>query len=86
MDIKTLQYGEVSREPSRDEDNFEKQIRLTNESDKTTVRVSPSQAQVDQFEGWFLEKQIPYISNDNFIQEDIFDYWNDNLPGHNHVK
>jgi len=40
-------------------------MRLANESDKTTVRDSPSQAQVDQLEGWLLEKPIPYISNDN---------------------
>jgi hypothetical protein len=25
-----------------------------------------SQAQLDQLEGWLLEKPIPYISNDNF--------------------
>ncbi len=61
-------------------------MRLTNESDKTSVRASPSQAQVDQVEGWLLEKPIPYISNDNFSQEGIFDYWNDNLTGHVHVK
>jgi hypothetical protein len=59
-------------------------MRLTNESDKTTVRDSPSQAQVDQFEGWFVEKPIPYISNDNFSQEGIF--WNGQLSGHGHVK
>jgi hypothetical protein len=29
---------------------------------------------------------IPYISNDNFSQEGIFDYWNGHLPGHAHVK
>ena len=35
-----------------DEDDFEKQMRLANESNKTTtVRTSPSQAQVDQLEG-----------------------------------
>ena len=66
--------GEGSGEPSRDEDDFEKQIRLANESDKTEVRVTPSQAQVDQLEGWLFEKPIPYISNDNFSQEGIFDY------------
>ena len=60
--------GEGSGEPSRDEDDFEKDMRLANESDKTAVRVSPSQAQVDQVEGWLLEKPIPYISNDNFSQ------------------
>jgi hypothetical protein len=48
-------------DPSRDEDDFEKQLRLDNESDKTTVRPSPSQVQVDQLEG-ILEKPIPYIS------------------------
>jgi hypothetical protein len=61
-------------------------MRLANESDKTTVRDSPSQAQVDQLEGWILEKPIPYISNDNFSQEGIFDYWNGKLTGHDHVK
>ncbi len=73
-------------ESSRDEDDFEKQMCLVNESDKTTVRPSPFQAQVDQFECCLLEKPTPYISNDNFSQEDIFDYWNDQLPGHTHVK
>ncbi len=33
-----------------------------------------------------FEKPIPYISNDNFIQENIFDYWNDLLSGYVHVK
>jgi hypothetical protein len=47
-------------------------MRLANESDnKTAVRPSPSQAQVDQLEGWRLEKPIPYISNDNLSQEGI---------------
>jgi hypothetical protein len=41
-------------------------MRLANESNKTAVRASPSQAQVDQLEGWLLENPIPYISNDNF--------------------
>jgi hypothetical protein len=26
------------------------------------------------------------MSNDNLSQEDIFDYWNDHLSGHTHVK
>jgi hypothetical protein len=46
-------------------------MRLANESDKTAVRGSPSQAQVDQLEGWLLEKPIPYISNDNFSQASL---------------
>ena len=33
-----------------------------------------------------MEKPIPYISNDNFRQEDIFDYWNVQMSGHVHVK
>jgi hypothetical protein len=78
--------GEGSVESSRDEDDCEKQMSLSKESDKTTVRVSPSQTQVDKFEGWLLEKPIPYISKDNFSQEGIFDYWNGNLSGHTHVK
>ncbi len=48
-----------------------KQMRLANESDKSAVRASPSQAQVDQLEGWLLEKSIPYISNDNFSQASL---------------
>jgi hypothetical protein len=56
VDVEMTGDGEGSGELSRDEDDFEKQMRLSNESDKTTVRVSPSQAQVDQFEGWLLEK------------------------------
>jgi hypothetical protein len=65
-----------------------KLLRMKNvkESDKTAVRTSPSQAQVDQLEGWLLEKPIPYISNDNSSQECIFDYWNDQLSGHADVK
>ena len=66
--------GEGLGQPSADEDDFEKQMRLANESDKTAVRDSPSQAQVDQLEGWLLEKPIPYISNDNFSKEGIFEY------------
>ena len=65
-DVEITGDGEGSGEPSRDDDDFEKQMRLANESDKTAVRGSPSQAQVDQLEGWLLEKPIPYISNDNF--------------------
>jgi hypothetical protein len=85
-DVEMTGDGEDSGEPSHDEDDFEKQMRLTNESDKTVVRASPSQAQVDQLEEWLLEEPIPYISIDNFSQEGIFDYWNGHLPGHAHVK
>jgi hypothetical protein len=31
-------------------------------------------------------KTIPYISNDKFSQEDIFQYWAGRLPGHTHVN
>jgi hypothetical protein len=85
-DVEMTVDGEDSGESSRDEDDFEKQMRLVNESDKTEVRVTQSQAQVDQIEGWLLEKPIGYISNDNFSQQGIFDYCNDPLSGHAHVK
>ena len=85
-DVEMTGDGEGFGESSPDEDDFEKQMRLANESDKTAVRASPSQPQVDQLEGWLLEKPIPYISNDNFNQEDIFDYWNGKRSGHDHVK
>jgi hypothetical protein len=78
--------GEDLGDPSPNEGDFEKQMSLANESDKTAVRVSPAQTQADQIEGWLLEKPIPYISNDNFSQEDIFDHWNGKLSGHAHVK
>ena len=50
-DVEMTGDGEGSGESSRDEDDFEKQMSLANESDKATVRVSPSQTQVDQLEG-----------------------------------
>jgi len=68
-DVEMTGDGEGLGEPSPDEDDFERQMRLANESDKTAVRASPSQPQVDQLEGWLLEKPIPYISNDNFSQD-----------------
>jgi hypothetical protein len=40
-DIEMTGDGEGSDKSSRDEDYFEKQMRLVNESDKTTVRPSP---------------------------------------------
>ncbi len=73
--------GEDLGEPSHDEDDFEKQMRLANESDKTSVRVSPSQAQVDQLEVCLLEKPIPYISNDNFSQEGSLTIGMENCQG-----
>ena len=57
-DVEMTGDGEGSGEPSRDEDDFEKQMCLPNESDKTGVRVSPSQAQVDQLEGGFWKNQF----------------------------
>jgi hypothetical protein len=59
-----------------DEDPFEKQMRLSNESQvraSTVQRYDKSQT-LDQLEEWMKEKPIPYISNDNFSQEVIFHY------------
>ena len=50
--------GEGLGQPSADEDDFEKQMRLANESDKTAVRASPSQPQVDQLEEWLWKNQF----------------------------
>ncbi len=50
-DVEMTGDGEGFGEPSPDENDFEKQMYLTNESDKTAVRTSPSQTQVDQPEG-----------------------------------
>ena len=58
-DVEMTGDGEGLGEPSPDEDDFEKQMHLANESDKTAVRTSPSQTQVDQLEWWLLEKPIP---------------------------
>jgi hypothetical protein len=41
---------------------------------------------IDQLEEWIQEKPIPYISNDKFSQEVIFQYWTGRLPGHAHVN
>ena len=40
----------------------------------------------DQLEEWMKKKPIPYISNDKFSQEGIFDYWAVRLTGHAHVN
>ena len=41
---------------------------------------------LDQLEEWMKEKPFPYISNDKFSQEGIFDYWAVRLTGHAHVN
>jgi hypothetical protein len=49
-DVEMTGDGENLGKPSPDEDDFEKQMCLADESDKTVVRTSPSQTQVDQIE------------------------------------
>jgi hypothetical protein len=81
-------------DPSRDEDDFEKLMCLVNETHESPVRPSSSgsssgghvKSLVDQFEEWLLEKPIPYISDDNSNQEDIFHYCHDHLSGQPHVN
>ncbi len=51
----------------------------------TVQRYDKPQA-LDQLEEWMKENPIPYISNDKFSQEGIFDYWAVRLPGHAHVN
>jgi hypothetical protein len=56
--------GKVSRV---DEDQFEKEIRLVNETRSEEVRVSyVNTKSLDQLEEWMKEKPILYISNDKF--------------------
>jgi hypothetical protein len=70
--------GEGSGDVSRvDEDPFEKELRLANETSAEQHRVStaPTYCQTKgahQLEEWMKEKPIPYMSNDKFSQEGIF--------------
>jgi hypothetical protein len=84
----TVEGGDSSAGYPTDEDPFEKQMRLRYESQvrvSTVQRYGKSQV-LDQLEEWMKEKSIPYISNDKFSQEDIFDYWTVSLSGHAHVN
>ena len=84
--------GEGSGEVSRvDEDSFEKELCLADETSTEQLRVSTAPRYVkpealDQLEEWMKEKPIPYLSNDKFSQEGIFQYWSGRLPGHAHVN
>ncbi len=80
--------GEGSGKVSRvDEDPFEKEMCLANETSVEEVRVSyVNPKTIDQLEEWMKEKPIPYISTDKFSQEDIFQYWAGCLSGHAHVN
>ena len=68
--------GEGSGKVSRvDEDPFETEMRLANETSAQEVRVSyVNPKALDQLEEWMKEKPIPYIGNDKFSQEGIFQY------------
>ena len=84
----TVEGGASSAGDPADEDPFEKQMRLSYESQvraSTVQRYGKPQA-LDQLEEWMKENPIPYISNDKFSQEGIFDYWAGRLPGHTHVN
>ena len=80
--------GEGSGQVSRvDEDPFETAMRLANETSAQAVRVSyVNPKALDQLEEWMKEKPIPYIGNDKFSQEGIFQYWAGCLSGHAHVN
>jgi len=84
----TVEGGASSAGDPADEDPFDKQMRLSYESQvraSTVQRYGKPQA-LDQLEEWMQEKPIPYISNDKFSQEGIFDYWAVRLTGHAHVN
>jgi hypothetical protein len=69
----TVEGGASSAGDPADEDPFEKQMRLSYESQvrASTVRRYGKPQALDQLEEWMKEKTIPYISNDKFSQEDI---------------
>ena len=76
----TVEGGASSVGAPADEDTFEKQIRLSNESTTEQLRASTAPRYVkpqalDQLEEWMKENPIPYISNDKFSQEGISHYW-----------
>ena len=80
--------GEGSGKVSRvDEDPFETEMCLAYETSAQAVRVSyVNPKALDQLEEWMKENPIPYIGNDKFSQEDIFQYWAGRLPGHAHIN
>ena len=80
--------GEDSGKVSRvDEDPFETEMCLAKETSAQEVRVSyVNPKALDQLEEWMKEKPVPYISNDKFSQEGIFQYWAGRLSGHAHVN
>ena len=62
---------------------FETAMRLADETSTQAVRVSyVNPKTLDQLDEWM----IPYIGNDTFSQEGIFQYWSGCLPGHAHVN
>ena len=87
-DEMTVEGGASSAGDPADEDPFEKQMRLSYESQVrvSTVRRYGKPQALDQLEEWMKEKSIPYISHDNFSHEGIFDYWAVRLTGHAHVN
>ena len=80
----TVEGGASSAGDPADEDPFEKQMCLSYESQDrvSTVRRYGKPQALDQLEEWMKEKSIPYISHDNFSQEDILYYWGGSLLGH----
>ena len=60
---------------------------LVNETSAEEVSVTyVNPKDLDQLEEWMKEKPIPYISNDKFSQEGIFQYWAGCPSGHTHVN
>ena len=84
----TVEGGASSAGDPADEDPFEKQMRLSYESQvrASTVQRYDKTQTLDQLEEWMNVKPIPYISYDKFSQEGIVDYWVGRLSGHAHVN
>ena len=52
---------------------------MSHKSDPRQYKDMASHRLSDQLEEWMKKKPIPYISNDKFSQEGIFDYWDSSM-------
>jgi hypothetical protein len=83
----TLQGGASGEASHVDEDPFEKQMRLSYETQADHLNIT-NMWQTTGFRstGGMDQRNTNSFSHDNFSQEGIFLYWSGRLPGHAHVN
>ena len=81
MWIKNFKISAAAQDDVQEDD-----VEMTVEGRASTAPRYVKPQALDQLEEWMKEKPIPYISNDKYSQEGIFDYWAGRLPGHAHVN